>query len=54
MIISGCIGFHLCGAYLRNKARPYGLPDEQETPDAENVALITAANRKAAEWMKAQ
>lgn len=50
----GCIGFHLCGAYLRNKARRYGLLDEQETPDAENVALITAANGRAAEWMKTQ
>lgn len=50
----GCIGFHLCGAYQRNKARRYGLLDEQEKPDAENVALITAANRKAAEWMKTQ
>jgi hypothetical protein len=41
----GCIGFHLCGAYQRNRARRYGLLDEQENPDAENVALITAANR---------
>ncbi len=48
----GCIGFHLCGAYLRNRARRYGLLDEQETPDEENVALITAANRKAANYMK--
>jgi hypothetical protein len=48
----GCIGFHLCGAYQRNKARRYGLLDEQEKPDAENVALITAANREAAEWVK--
>ena len=42
----GCIGFHLCGAYQRNRARRYGLLDEQEQPDEENVALIEAANKK--------
>ncbi len=47
----GCIGFHLCGAYQRNKSPPLRLLDEQEKPDAENVALITAANSKAAEWV---
>lgn len=40
----GYIGFHLCGAYQRNKARRRGLLDEQERPDLENVQLITAAN----------
>jgi len=42
----GCVGFHLCGAYQRNKARRYGLLDEQEQPDQENVALIRAANEQ--------
>ena len=40
----GCVGFHLCGAYQRNKARRRGLLDELEKPDRENVALIRAAN----------
>ncbi len=40
----GCIGFHLCGAYQRNKARRYGLLDEFENPDVENVKLIQEAN----------
>ena len=48
----GCVGFHLCGAYQRNKARRYGLLDEQEIPDAENVALIKAANLKVSQWME--
>ncbi len=48
----GCIGFHLCGAYQRNKARRYGLLDEMERPDQENVALIQAANRKIERWME--
>ena len=47
----GCIGFHLCGAYQRNKARRYGLLDEQEKPDHENVALIQEANEKIQDWM---
>ena len=48
----GCIGFHLCGAYQRNKARRYGLLDEQERPDQENVALIKEANEKILQLVK--
>lgn len=48
----GCVGFHLCGAYQRNRARRYGLLDEGENPDQENVALIKAANEKIAESMR--
>lgn len=48
----GCIGFHLCGAYQRNRARRYGLLDEQEKPDQENVALMKAANQKVNQWMQ--
>ena len=29
----GCVGFHLCGSYQRNRSRRYGLIDEQEIPD---------------------
>ena len=47
----GCIGFHLCGAYQRNKARRYGLLDELENPDLENIRLIKAANQKINQWM---
>ncbi|MEM9722986.1 MAG: agarase, partial [Bacteroidota bacterium] len=48
----GCVGFHLCGAYQRNKARRYGLLDEMERPDEENVALIRAANQEVLQWIK--
>jgi len=48
----GCIGFHLCGAYQRNKARRYGLLDEYERPDQENVELIKAANEKIRQCME--
>ncbi|MDE2935904.1 MAG: agarase [Chloroflexota bacterium] len=46
----GCVGFHLCGAYQRNRARRRGLLDELEREDRENLARITAANRRAARW----
>ena len=47
----GCVGFHLCGAYQRNKARRRGLLDELERPDRENVELISAANRRVSRLM---
>jgi len=50
----GCVGFHLCGAYQRNKARRRGLLDEFEQPDTENVALITATNKKIREQLKSK
>ncbi len=50
----GCIGFHLCGAYQRNKARRYGLLDERENPDSENVDKMTAANKRIAQMMESQ
>ncbi|MCX6897427.1 MAG: agarase [Verrucomicrobia bacterium] len=50
--VRGCVGMHLCGAYLRNRCRQRGLRDEHEQPDAEPLAGITAANREMAEWVK--
>jgi hypothetical protein len=46
-----CVGFHLCGAYIRNRCRGAGLLDEQEQPDQEAVEAITEANRDAARWL---
>ena len=42
----GCVGFHLCGAYQRNKARARGLLDEYEKPDVENVKVIQSTNKR--------
>ena len=50
----GCVGFHFCGAYQRNKARRRGLLDEMERPDRENVELIKAANARVEQWMEEQ
>lgn len=47
----GCVGFHLCGAYQRNKARRRGLLDELERPDQEHVELMRAANEQVGRWM---
>ncbi len=47
----GCVGLHLCGAYQRNRARRYGLLDEMENPDTEQVELMTAANRRISRLM---
>ena len=50
----GCVGFHLCGAYQRNKARRRGLLDEMEREDPDNVPLIKAANERVTAWVEAQ
>ncbi len=47
----GCIGYHLCGAYLRNEARKRALRDASEKADTEALDAITKANREAADWM---
>lgn len=46
----GCVGFHLCGAYLRNRARKKGLRDEFDRPDTEAIRAITQANQQTARW----
>ncbi|MEM7557844.1 MAG: agarase [Planctomycetota bacterium] len=48
----GCIGFHLCGAYQRNKARRRGLLDEMENPDGEHIDLIKRGNLEISEKME--
>lgn len=50
--IPACIGFHLCGAYLRNHVRNRGLRGPDETPDRDVIAGITAANHDMATWAK--
>ena len=52
--LPGCVGYHLCGAYLRNTARNRALRAADETPDTVALTAISAANREAAEWMKTQ
>lgn len=46
----GCVGAHLCGAYLRNRCRRQGLLNESEQPNKKMVALVTRANRETKAW----
>ena len=50
----GCVGAHLCGAYLRNRVRRKGLLDENEQPDAEAIDIIRQANQETTSWVKEQ
>ena len=52
--LPGCVGYHLCGAYLRNTTRNRALRGADETPDAAALTAIATANREAAEWMRTQ
>ena len=38
------VGYHLCGAYLKNNARRYGLRDRANKQINETVAGIRAVN----------
>ncbi len=49
--VRGCVGYHLCGAYLRNEVRRRALRDAEERPDEPAIAAMTAANAKAATWI---
>ncbi|MCX8038833.1 MAG: agarase [Candidatus Sumerlaeia bacterium] len=52
--IPAAVGFHLCGAYLRNRVRRRGLRDEQERPDTAAIARIARANQSMTEWVEKQ
>jgi len=52
--IPGCVGFHLCGAYLRNLTRNYGLRDNFERIDENAVPKITEKNKEVERWVKDQ
>lgn len=47
----GCIGAHLCGAYIRNRCRRRGLIDPFDTPDPEMIPEFTKTNREMQTWI---
>ena len=49
--IPECVGFHLCGAYVCNRVRRYGLRDEQDRIDADAVKGITKINKETTRWV---
>jgi hypothetical protein len=51
--IPECLGFHLCGAYIKNNARRYGLLDlhDREEPTTQGIKQV---NLEQIEWVKEQ
>jgi hypothetical protein len=45
-----CVGWHVCGAYLKNRCRNHGFRDEQEQPDVAMVDAATKANHETLAW----
>lgn len=49
--LAGCVGWHLCGAYLRNTARQRGMRNERFEPDQAFIDEVRNANRETAEYV---
>ncbi|MFC1715817.1 agarase [Candidatus Poribacteria bacterium] len=47
-----CVGWHLCGAYLKNRCRGYGFRDEQGNAIEPLVSAVTKANYDTTEWVR--
>ena len=52
--MSHCIGYHLCGAYVRNRVRRCGLRDGQNAIDIEGTEGIRKVNMETVQWVKEQ
>jgi len=50
--MASCIGWHLCGAYLKNNARKRGVRDEKNQPDTALIEEMRAANRDTEEYVR--
>lgn len=46
-----CVGWHYCGAYLKNRVRRYGFRDEQEQVNQPSIDAVGKANRETAQWV---
>ena len=49
--ITGCVGFHLCGAYICNRVRRGGIRDERDRIDTEAVKGIARINEEMVRWV---
>ncbi|MHC4798201.1 MAG: hypothetical protein ACYTF1_16330, partial [Planctomycetota bacterium] len=47
-----CVGWHLCGAYLRNHARKAGVRNERLQPDQKYIDEMMVANRETAAFVR--
>jgi hypothetical protein len=52
--VPSCVGWHVCGAYLRNRARGYGFREADETPNQAMIDAATEANHATARWVEAK
>jgi hypothetical protein len=50
--IPQCVGFHLCGAYLKNRVRSKGLRDEREVADTRAIEGIRKSNLAMQAWLR--
>jgi hypothetical protein len=51
--IPECMGFHLCGAYIKNDARRYGLLNQQDHEEPTTQG-IKKANLDQIKWVQEQ
>ena len=51
--IPECMGFHLCGAYIKNNARRYGLLNQQDQEESTTPG-IKKVNLEQHEWVRQQ
>ena len=49
-----CVGWHYCGAYLKNRVRAEGFRNERDEPDEALIGPVRAANRETREWVERQ
>lgn len=49
--VSGCVGYHLCGAYLKNAVRRRALKTGDDKPDEDAIRAIRAANEEMQRWV---
>ena len=47
-----CVGWHYCGAYLRNRVRDAGFRDEEDRPDENLLSALTEANVETCRWVE--
>jgi hypothetical protein len=49
--VRGCLGWHVCGAYLTNRTRRYGFRSEREEPNDPLIEAAKTANGATLEWV---
>ena len=50
--LPGCIGWHVCGAYITNRVRGFGFLDQTDRADPGLIETVARANRETQDWVK--